>query len=89
MTVTAPAPANTNTNIRQGVMHDLNDPDNDIRWNPDVPATVEAAAAVFARHVGKGAIAYRSNDPQDGGEQIREFDPDAAVIVVVRPLQGG
>ncbi|MBT2213487.1 hypothetical protein [Actinomadura sp. NEAU-AAG7] len=77
------------TETRQGVMYDLTGPGGDVRWDPGDPATVEAARAAFDRQVGAGALAYRTDNPDHGGEQIREFAPDAAVVVLVQPLQGG
>ncbi|MFI0481717.1 hypothetical protein [Actinomadura sp. 9N215] len=71
------------------IMHDLTDPSADVRWTPGDAEKVDQARKAFAAHMSSGAIAYRADDPQSGGEQIREFDPEAAVIVITRPLQGG
>lgn len=87
MTTTSEAPANVEA--RGGILRDLTSPETDVRWYPDQPATVEAARDAFARAMGTGALAYRADTPDGGGEQVTEFDPDARALIVTRPLQGG
>ena len=86
---TATAPAVNLPAQGSGRMYDLTYPGDDLCWYSDKPESVEAARVAFARHMETGALAYRTDNPENGGEQIRQFDPNAAVIVIARPLQGG
>jgi len=68
------------------------DPTGDTRilWDPTNRDEVDLARAAFEQAKAKGMAAFAVN-PADGsqGGQIREFDPEAKAIVMVRQLQGG
>lgn len=65
--------------------------DTRIMWDPAIPDEVDTAKAAFKRAKTRGMLAY-SVDPDSGGrtgEVIREFDPEAAKIIMVRQTRGG
>lgn len=61
-----------------------------VMWDRKNRAEVRAAEQQFKDLTGKGYLAYEAKG-KDGnqGEQIREFDPKAERIVLVRPPVGG
>lgn len=70
--------------------------DTKIVWDPNVPEEVEQARRTFneltkrASEGGKGYQAFSVN-PEDAtkGEMIREFDPNAAKVILSPPMVGG
>lgn len=58
-------------------------------WNPENEAEVAAARATFDRLRGQGHLAFRVQEGGGKGDQIREFDPDAAKIILAPPMRGG
>lgn len=58
-------------------------------WNPENDAEVEAARATFDRLRAEGHLAFRVEPGGGKGSQIREFDPDAAKIIMAPPMRGG
>jgi hypothetical protein len=74
-----------------GLMHTL-DRTGDVRqmWDRRNKEEVAAARRQFDELTGRGYLAYRA-EGKDGrqGEQIREFDPKAERIILVKPLVGG
>jgi hypothetical protein len=64
--------------------------DQRVMWEADVEEEVAAARETFKRLTKAGYLAYRAEGKKgEQGEQIREFDPDAERIILVRPHQGG
>jgi hypothetical protein len=64
--------------------------DQRVMWNSDHEEEVAAARDTFKRLVKAGYLAYRAQGKKgEQGEQIREFDPAAERIILVRPHQGG
>jgi hypothetical protein len=61
-----------------------------VMWDRRNKAEVKAARAQFNDLTGKGYLAYEAKG-KDGnqGEQIRQFDPKAERIILVRPPVGG
>lgn len=76
----------------QNVLHITDETgDTRIMWDPAVKDEVAAAKAAFKTAKDKGMLAY-SVDPDSGGrtgEVIREFDPQAGKIIMVRQTRGG
>jgi hypothetical protein len=74
-----------------GQMHDLNEKgDTKIVWSADNPDEVAIAKTAFDAARKKGMLAYKAEGRKgERGSQIREFDPDAERIILVKPLQGG
>jgi hypothetical protein len=75
-----------------GMMSTLKAEHGDLRvmWDPAVQDEVEAARAQFDELRGKGYLAYRAQGRRGSrGEVIREFDPDAERIILVRQNVGG
>ena len=76
-----------------GVMRILG-PDGDDRreWDPEDPGQVQQLRAEFDRLIAAGSFAW-STTPSDtrpgDAAAIREFDPDAAQIVVSHRMRGG
>lgn len=70
-------------------MH-VGDPDRNlvITWKTGDRHAVALARRVFADRRARGYLAYRTTPP-DTHETMRDFDPDAALITMQRPLQGG
>lgn len=64
--------------------------DTRVMWDRKNKAEVAAARAQFDALRKDGYLAYKAKG-KDGhqGEQIREFDPKAERIILVRPLVGG
>jgi hypothetical protein len=60
-----------------------------VAWHPDDEGSVEAASRTFADLAGRRLVAFARATPTDEFAQIRAFDPSAAEIMWVRPLQGG
>ncbi len=59
-------------------------------WDRSKPDEVAHARATFDTMRKKGYLAFRcSNKDGDKGEQMREFDPDAQMMIMVPPMQGG
>lgn len=59
-------------------------------WDKDNEDEVESARKLFDDLTGKGHIAYRAVGKRGSqGEVIREFDPDAERIIMVKQLVGG
>jgi len=64
--------------------------DHRIMWDRGNADEVAAARKAFRDLTGKGFLAYRAEGKRgDQGEQIREFEPEAERIILVRPVQGG
>jgi len=64
--------------------------DTKIIWNPRDEDETENARKTWDRLVGKRRfIGFRVKKDGDKGEQIREFDPDAAKLIIVPPMAGG
>jgi hypothetical protein len=59
-----------------------------IRWDPKLQDEVSQAAGVFASMRTKGYAAFHVTDSGDTN-QIKEFDPKAANILLVPPMVGG
>jgi hypothetical protein len=80
-------PATTAT----GVLHTLDRTgDTRVMWDKGNADEVATARKTFQDLTRKGYMAYRATGKRgDQGEQIREFDPDAERIILVKPLQGG
>ena len=79
------------TTRHTGMMHTLDRTgDTRVMWDKDIPDEVAAARTQFRDLTRKGYLAYRA-EGKDGhqGTQIREFDPDAERIILVKPNQGG
>jgi hypothetical protein len=65
--------------------------DTRIMWDPAVKDETDTAKAAFDKGKKKGMLAY-SVDADSGertGEVIREFDPQAGKIIMVRQTRGG
>jgi len=60
-----------------------------VEWNPNTPAEVEMAKEQFDSAIEKGWTAFQVTRLGDKGEQVAEFDPDAARIFLVKPIAGG
>lgn len=59
-------------------------------WDKNNEDEVEAAEALFDRLRESGHIAYRAVGKKgEKGEVIREFDPEAERIIMVKQLVGG
>ena len=64
--------------------------DQKVMWDSASPDEVDAAQDTFRKLTGKGYLAYRAEGKKgEQGVQIREFDPDAERIILVKPHQGG
>ena len=64
--------------------------DQKVMWDSSVPDEVDAARATFDSLKKKGYLAYRAEGKKgEQGTQIREFDPAAERIILVKPHQGG
>jgi hypothetical protein len=77
--------------VTQHQMHTLDRTgDQRVIWDSDQEEEVAAARETFKRLTKAGYLAYRAEGKKgEKGEQIREFDPDAERIILVRPHQGG
>jgi len=59
-------------------------------WNPDNEDEVKAAKKQWDDLVGKKRFrAFRVKGDGKKGEQISDFDPDAAKLIIVPPMAGG
>lgn len=61
-------------------------------WDPAKKKEVAEAKKVFDELLGKGYRAWRvdvAKDKRDETTMLKEFDPEAAEIVVLPPLTGG
>jgi hypothetical protein len=59
-------------------------------WDRKNKDEVAAARRQFEDLTGRGYMAYRAEGKKgERGEQIREFDPKAERIILVKPLAGG
>ena len=69
----------------------ITDPAGEIRkaWRPDNPQEIEAVRDLFAAKRATGYIAYRADQTGALKEIIREFDPQAEMIILSPPLLGG
>jgi hypothetical protein len=63
--------------------------DSRIQWDPAKADEVDAAKAQFDSLTKKGYNAYAMRRNGDKGEQVREFDPEAAKIILAPPIRGG
>lgn len=65
--------------------------DTTLEWDPAIEETVRAAEVRFERLLAERKLAFaRPTDaPGTEAEQVRSFDPEAAEIILVRPIQGG
>jgi hypothetical protein len=64
--------------------------DHRVMWDQGNEEEVEAARRTFRDLTRKGYLAYRATGKRgEQGEQIREFDPAAERIILVKPNQGG
>lgn len=64
--------------------------DTKIMWNPDNEDEVRAAKKTWDELVGKKRfLGYRVTARGEPGEQVREFDPSAAKLVIAPPMGGG
>jgi hypothetical protein len=57
-------------------------------WTPSDPASVDAAAAALREQLDRGYFAVVSHG-EGHGEQVRELPPDAATVILRRPIAGG
>jgi hypothetical protein len=76
---------------KTGIMHELcSRGDVPVMWDRNEPDEVAVARKTFQEAKKKGMIAYRA-EGKDGhrGEVIRDFDPAAERIILVRQHQGG
>lgn len=59
-------------------------------WDRDNAAEVAAARATFTTLVSdKKFTAYKVDPGGESGEQIREFDPEAGMMILRPPMAGG
>jgi hypothetical protein len=59
-------------------------------WDKSNEDEVAGARALFEDMTGRGYLAYRAEGKRGTkGTVIREFDPDAERIILVKPLVGG
>jgi len=75
-----------------GLMSMLTPKHGDLRvmWDRGNYEETAAARATFDRMVGEGHIAYRAEGKKgDRGEVMRNFDPAAERIIMVKQNQGG
>lgn len=81
----------TDTDTRQHVMHTLDHTgDQKVMWDSAQADEVDAARETFTRLRKAGYLAYKAEGRKgERGEQIREFDPEAERIILVKPHQGG
>jgi hypothetical protein len=64
--------------------------DTKVMWNPDEPEEVKAAKRTWDDLVGKKRfLGYRVQRDGEPGEQVREFDPHAAKLIICPPMAGG
>lgn len=64
--------------------------DTKVIWNPDNQDEVDNARQTWDRLVTtKRFLGFRMSIAGDKGEQIKDFDPDAARLIVTPPMAGG
>ena len=63
--------------------------DTRIDWDSSKPFEIEQARKKFNETLKSGGKAFRQNHFGEKAEEIREFDPDAEHITIVKPLVGG
>jgi hypothetical protein len=63
--------------------------DTAVLWDRAVPEQVDEARKVFTEARSQGLAAYSTNATTKQSEVIREFDPDATMVVLIPQLQGG
>lgn len=64
--------------------------DTRVMWNPDNTDEVKAAKRQWDDLVGKKRFrGFRVKSDGEKGEQVTEFDPDAAKLIIVPPMAGG
>lgn len=63
--------------------------DTKILWDPDDETSVEVARAAFEKAIKKGYVAYAVTGKGDKGRQLREFDPEEAGMIIMRPAMAG
>jgi hypothetical protein len=64
--------------------------DTKVIWNPENSHEVKAAERQFKDLVKKQKFAaFRVLKDGERGEQVREFDPRAAKLIIVPPMAGG
>lgn len=74
-----------------GLLSELNGSgDTRVMWDRGNEDEVAAARKTFSELTGKGYLAYRAEGKKgEQGTQIREFDPAAERIILVKQLVGG
>lgn len=64
--------------------------DTKIMWNPDNEDETRAAKQTWDELVGKKRfLGFRVQRDGEAGEQVREFDPQAAKLIIAPPMAGG
>lgn len=63
--------------------------DTRIEWTPGNAAEEKAARTMYNTLKAKQYLAYRVNDDGGNGEVLRDFDPEAAEIIMRPQLVGG
>lgn len=63
--------------------------DTKVYWSATNPDEVESARKTFRDLRGKGHLAYRLLGDGSKGEQLLEFDPNAAQIILAPAMKGG
>lgn len=63
--------------------------DTRVNWDPNKPKEVEVARTVFHKLLGEGYHAFEVKGADKQGDEIEEFDPAAAKIILVAPVAGG
>jgi hypothetical protein len=74
-------------------MHELNKTGDTLTtWNPSNAAEVAGVKAKFDEIIRQGYMAYKADvtgQQTPGTTQLKEFDPEAERIIIVKPLMGG
>lgn len=63
--------------------------DTTVAWDPMNQQETETARDTFNRMVGQGYMAYTVPPGGGRGEMVREFDPEAAKIILAPRVAGG
>lgn len=58
-------------------------------WNPDNDVEVGVARAAFDTLKRKGYLIYHVKGDGEKGQAMHSFDPHAAKLIAVPPIQGG
>lgn len=58
-------------------------------WDPKNQDEVDSAKATFDRLKKQGYTAHKVKKDGSEGEIIREFDPEAGKIIMMKPMAGG